>query len=601
MNAHEISLLLAREVESVVEKLFPNGKREGREWVVGSTDGEPGKSLKVCVAGPKVGVWKDFASDNGGDLLDLWAASRSVSLAEAFNEAREWLGVSVPKFTAPRRSYTRPDRPQATKPGGKVLAYLTQERKLSEETIAAFKVAATKDDDAIVFPFLRDGELINLKHLALVREGGKKRTWQAKDAEPCLFGWQAMSDNRRVVAITEGELDAMSLHQYGIPALSVNQGAGNHQWIDSDYDRLERFSEIAICFDADEPGQKGAKEVAQRLGIERCRLVRFPFKDANECLQNDVAREVILKAFAEGERIEPDELKTPNCYADQVVATMTDPTQEIEGAKLPWPAWRDRVQLRPAELSIITGINGHGKSELWGQVLAYLIRQGERICIFSGEMKPGKVLERLVRQSCAVDQPTPAYVRSALNWMTGAMWLYDRVGSVEQAKLLEAFRYAAKRYRVNHFLIDSLMKCGIAEDDYRAQKAFIDLLCDFKNEFDVHVHLIAHSRKGEDEFRPPGKLDVKGTGAITDLADNVFTVWRNKRKEHNPDKFPADADGGHDALLICNKQRDGGYEGALRLWFDRVSHQFSQSHDWRPRPMFDFEAHANNTTGGRGQ
>jgi twinkle protein len=45
------------------------------------------------------------------------------------------------------------------------------------------------------------------------------------------------------------------------------------------------------------------------------------------------------------------------------------------------------------------------------------------------------------------------------------------------------------------------------------------------------VHLVMHSRKKEDEFAPPGKFDAKGTGTITDLADNVMTVWRNKKKE----------------------------------------------------------------------
>lgn len=44
----------------------------------------------------------------------------------------------------------------------------------------------------------------------------------------------------------------MSLHQYGIPALSVNAEANNHQWIENDWVRLERFSEILVFFDSDE-------------------------------------------------------------------------------------------------------------------------------------------------------------------------------------------------------------------------------------------------------------------------------------------------------------------------------------------------------------
>lgn len=131
------------------------------------------------------------------------------------------------------------------------------------------------------------------------------------------------------------------------------------------------------------------------------------------------------------------------------------------------------------------------------------------------------------------------------------------------------------------------MKCGIDEDDYKGQKAFADRLCNFKNEFDVHVHLVAHARKGESEDRAPGKLDVKGTGAISDLADNVFTVWRNKRKEFaGADADPAE----EDARLYCHKQRATGYEGALRLWFDRGCRQFSDSSPWRPRAYVEFHS-----------
>ncbi|QMT61829.1 hypothetical protein [Legionella sp. PC997] len=59
----------------------------------------------------------------------------------------------------------------------------------------------------------------------------------------------------------------------------------------------------------------------------------------------------------------------------------------------------------------------------------------------------------------------------------------------------------------------------------------MEQLCDFKNQHNCHIHLIAHPRKGADESQPSGKLDNKGTGAISDLADNCYTVWRNKLKE----------------------------------------------------------------------
>lgn len=585
MNWLEISNRLANEATAIAEMLLPNGKRVGPEWVIGSVDGEAGHSLKVRITGAKAGVWKDFASDKGGDLIDLWAAVNHVSLKDAYVAACEYLGVAEPKFTGPKREYTKPAKPPVTKPVGKVLAYLTEERKLTIETINEFKVGASKGDDAIVFPFIRDDGLVNVKHLLLERDAnGKKKTWQAEGAEPCLFGWHLIPDDVKAVIIVEGEMDAMSLHQYGYDAMSINQGAGNHQWIDQDFQRLERFSEIFLWFDNDEAGNKGVMEVAARLGIDRCRIIRSHLKDANEALQQGVGDDEIAITIAGAKRIEPSDLKTPEAYLNDVLAMFRGQPIDQTGASLPWPAWRDRVRLRPAELSIWTGTNGHGKSDLLGNVLVHLMGEGERICIFSGEVKPKMLLYRLSVQACATSTATQNFVRAASEWMTGSMWLYDHTGSIDQAKLLEAFKYAAKRYRVTHFVIDSLMKCGIADDDYNGQKKFVDTLCDFKNDFNVHVHLIAHARKGESEEKAPGKMDVKGTGAITDLADNVFTVWRNKRKELTPTPG-ADEE---DARLYCHKQRATGYEGALRLWFKKDSLHFTQNEDWHPRPAFKF-------------
>jgi hypothetical protein len=48
----------------------------GGKFYVGDVDGNPGKSLVVELDGPRRGLWKDFATDEGGDVIDLWARSQ---------------------------------------------------------------------------------------------------------------------------------------------------------------------------------------------------------------------------------------------------------------------------------------------------------------------------------------------------------------------------------------------------------------------------------------------------------------------------------------------------------------------------------------------
>ena len=77
----------------------------------------------------------------------------------------------------------------------------------------------------IVLPSFRGKELVAVKYLHLKRRDGKKLTLVEPNCEPCLFGWQAIPENARTVALCEGEIDAVTLWQYGFPALPCPSAA----------------------------------------------------------------------------------------------------------------------------------------------------------------------------------------------------------------------------------------------------------------------------------------------------------------------------------------------------------------------------------------
>ena len=195
-------------------------------------------------------------------------------------------------------------------------------------------------------------------------------------------------------------------------------------------------------------------------------------------------------------------------------------------------------------------------------------------------------------------KPTDADKEAWIAFTWKRCWMFDVQGTAKAEAILETFEYAYKRYGVTHFLIDSLAKCGIAEDDYGKQKDFVDRLSDFARNNDVQVHLVCHTRKGVTEADTPGKFDIKGTGALTDMVDNVFTVWRNKPKEEKVEAYMESSFFGgaspeqekeyqdvakeHDCLLSCVKSREGEWEGQIALWFDRDSLQYLEYHDSKP-------------------
>jgi twinkle protein len=593
-SSKQIIVELSARIESLCKSLFPLGKKIGHEYCVGSLSGEAGESLKIRLSADKAGVFCDFESGERGDVLELIMLSKGIGFKQAIDWAMGWLGESATSLSPIiAQQYKPPVIPKNNEPSFQAIQnYLISERKLTTETIQAYKILATEKEEIILQSF-KDNSLKNIKYLSIHRPENKKQIRSVKEGLPILFGWQAFNSRSRTLTICEGEIDCMSLYQYGISALSIPFGVNNLKWLELEFDSLAIFDEIYLCLDQDNAGQEAAQELLKRLGDYRCRIVKLPYKDANECLQKEVSREEILRCFEEASYSHPLELKQAADYASKVIHRFQHADDE-KGLNPPFRRALNKVMFRPDELSLWVGINGHGKSQLIGQVALDAMRQNARVCIASLELTPVRLLERMTRQAAGLAKPTPEYIQEIHDWYRDKLFLFDLTGTAKAERLLEVFLYARQRYGIELFVIDSLMKCGMSEEDYTAQKLFVERLCDFKNQFGCHIHLIVHPRKGQDEYKIPGKLDIKGTGALSDLADNCFSVWRNKLKEDELSQFKTDEEipfelqKKPDAIWMCDKQRNGEWEGKFPLWFDKSSNQFLSSFGDNPKQYVQF-------------
>lgn len=86
---------LLQHVERLARELLPSGQKRGREWVCGSIHGEAGGSLSLCLAGAKAGVWSDFATGDGGDLIALIARKFNLRPIDAMRWAADWLHLGT--------------------------------------------------------------------------------------------------------------------------------------------------------------------------------------------------------------------------------------------------------------------------------------------------------------------------------------------------------------------------------------------------------------------------------------------------------------------------------------------------------------------------
>lgn len=265
-------------------------------------------------------------------------------------------------------------------------------------------------------------------------------------------------------------------------------------------------------------------------------------------------------------------------FEDLVIDYLTnDPT--VTGERLPWRKAENMLRFRSGEVTLWTGINGHGKSLVLGQVVTGLVNQGASVCIASLEMQPRATLGKMIQQAKGDGQRCGAYAKRYLHWSGDKLWLYDHIGDCKSDRMLAIVRYCADKLHINHMVIDSLMKCGVRQDDYDAQAEFVSALCDAGRDTGIHIHLVAHSKKQIDESRKPGKMDIKGSGTIGDLVHNVVTVWRNKPKEQAIERGDYSMESEPDQILICDKQRNGDWEGQIGLWYHAASRQYTGARD----------------------
>lgn len=609
MNATEIKSLLTARIEDVCMLLLPGGKRRGHEWECGSTAGDAGDSMKVRLDGDKAGVWKDYAgsSDDTGDVFALWQKCRAVDFVETLKQARAWLGIAevrdddFKRVSRPTKTYIRPklDDIEPLLSGGPVYEYLIKTRQIDPDVLHRYKIGQMQNSrhgPTMVFSLYEPGgkSVDMVKYLAVARPDGKKQIWASADSKPRLFGWQSIRPDAREVVICEGEVDCLTIAGWGHACLSVPQGAGNMDWVEPDFEALERFEKILICADSDAPGLKLAAAIAQRLGRERCFQVTLPgFKDANEahCSGRFLGPD-FDDAVTAARTLDPVELRNLGDMENDIWEAMYPSDQRMAGTETPYSVdWRCRF----GELTIWTGWSGHGKSHLLSQFLLHDAHQGEKVCVASFEMPAGDTGAKIVQMALGgfPEKTDRAALKPAIEFLSAHIWIVNVVGVMHWTKLIPIMTYAAKRYGCTRFAVDSMLRLGVAEDDYNGQKEAVEALVNFAAKYG-HVHLVAHARKADDESKPPGKLDVRGAAAITDLAHNGVTVWRNKMKEQKLEEIrnsptPMAGSGGlhvmPDAQISWWKSRKKGDEPFRRLWLHKRSGQFLESSD---RPAFTY-------------
>jgi len=201
--------------------------------------------------------------------------------------------------------------------------------------------------EAIVFPVFSRGKSISLSFRSTDEKasGGKRWVFPYKVYEwgvNWLYNEQATHSRSREVVVCEGAMDAITLEQWGIPAVGVLGLASVTKFID----QFKSARRLYLLLDNDTAGQnallKAAKEIQKNLNGGEVYLPSLPSgtKDPNEWLQKGGTAEEASKMLAKAPSLilrsieDASEAKDAREKADklkeivEIIATLNNPLLE---------------------------------------------------------------------------------------------------------------------------------------------------------------------------------------------------------------------------------------------------------------------------------
>lgn len=494
----------------------------------------------------------------------------------------------------PPKRIVRPkfEKPSVVPP---VLRDWFAKRGIPEEVVARHCIALQtvympqleEEVPCLAFPYIRKSETLNIKYRAL----SEKAFRQVKDAEKILYGLDDLTEPWAV--IVEGECDKLALDVAGIPnAVSVPDGAPpagskpsetKFEYLLNCAAQLDPLTKIVLAVDNDLPGKTLEEELARRLGPERCWRVTWPegCKDANE---------VVLRHGAASLRQCIDKAKP---FPLEGVVRVEDLAEDVislyreglrGGVPTGWNSVDQHYTVRPGELTIVTGIPSHGKSQFLDALAVNLARGHEwAIGICSPENLPvARHLAKLIEQYTGQpfregpqERLPQGELLPALQWLDDHFVFLAPEETLTLTALLQTARSLVTRHGIRGLIIDPWNEfdhtrpSGQTETDYIC--ASLTQIRRFARNHGVHVWLVAHPQKlyrREDGSYPvPTPYDISGSAHWRNKADNCLTVWRDENDPEQPVRV----------YVQKIRFREVGKIGMIKLQFDRVTGRYKEA------------------------
>lgn len=400
-----------------------------------------------------------------------------------------------------------------------------------------------------------------------------------------FFGQHLCRDGGKMIVITEGEIDAMSVTQaMGLtwPAVSVPSGAsGAKKAVAKALAWLESFEKVVFLFDEDEPGREAVAECVPLLSPGKAYIATLPLKDANDMVKAGRSKELVDAIWGARKWV-PEVLNDLDDLIEEAVEEMP--------WGLPWP-WRTMTKatygIRRSALYTWGAGTGSGKTTLVKQLALTAMRPdlGEDHSDFLPMPAPRPVATILYEEPAKmtlktlggmairkrVHVPGTVYdkdeLRAAIQSFRPKLFSVSLKGARNWETVKSTIRYLHASEGVEDYVIDPMTALTAGDENERQSLDLImSELAELAEELDVTIHLVFHlatpdGKSHEDGGRVQEK-HFRGSRAVAFWSHYLIGLERDKQDKDCPttirglkDRLTGDAVG---RFIALKYDRDTG-------------------------------------------
>ena len=456
-----------------------------------------------------------------------------------------------------------------------------QDRGLTRDTCLEYGIGVK--DSSYYFPYYSGDNLVAFKKRNI---SDKRFSIEGDWPKGTLFGQQLFTKGGKYVTITEGEFDAAAAYQMlgsKYPVVSVRNGAGNAaQDVKANYEWLDSFENVVICFDNDEAGRNAANQVAEMLGT-KAKIFKgtTDYKDACEYCQARKEKE-FLDQWWKSERYTPDGIVDGSGLWDMV-------NQPVEKADVlyPFSGLNDLTYgIRTGEMVTITAGSGLGKSQFLREIVYHILNSSQENI---GLLFLEESIKRTAKSLMSLHANKPLHLpdievseqdlRDAFDATlgTGRVFLFDHFGSTAIDNIISRVRFMAKALECRYIFLDHVSIVVSAQENGDERKALDEIMTKLRmivQETGIALFCVSHLKrpdgKGHEEGASTSLSALRGSGSIGQLSDMVLGLERNGQAEDLKER--------HTTKVRVLKNRFSGLTGpACGLYYDRITGRMSET------------------------